>query len=294
MKKHIPYYDPMKSYEDNYKNGPFGIFRESVPMPSLSEKYTFFDFPVDIPFGIPAGPLLNGAFMVSAWRSGFSINTYKTVRSRSFPCHQFPNIIAVHGKNMDIHPGDVVLGDTDISTIDITHDGITNSFGVPSQSPDIWINDMKETVLMTPSGSVCIASFMGTKEEHMTKEQYVRDFSKTCEYIKQTGARILEVNFSCPNIGKEGLICNDTQTSGDILEELHRAKGNNPLLVKIGYFSKEQQPDLEILLEHIHRFADGVVAINTIPATVIDENGDQVLPGSPVRRSSGTCGAAIR
>src|SRR3989344_8890333 len=41
-------------------------------------------------------------------------------------------------------------------------------------------------------------------------------------------------------------------------------------------------------------YAEGVAAINTIQAKVVDEQGKQILPGSPVRLYSGICGSAIK
>ena len=82
--------------------------------------------------------------------------------------------------------------------------------------------------------------------------------------------------------------------SGEVLEALAQAKGNSPLLVKVGYFPKNKQQDMEKLLSLIHRYADGVVGINTISAKVVDKKGNQALPGSPVRLYSGVCGSAIR
>ncbi len=293
--KQIPFYDATKSYEDNYDNGPYGIFAEEI-FPALKAHHpsTFMGFKVNIPFGIPAGPLLNSTFIQGAWRCGFAINTYKTVRSDIYPCHPFPNVIKVRGNGPDIHPGETVIGDLDISSIEIEHDGITNSFAVPSKIPSVWQADIREAMKAMTTGNLLIGSFMGIKREDMTREDYINDFAKACTLMVETGVPIIEVNFSCPNFGKEGLICNDVETSALILEELHKAKRNVPLLVKIGYFAKEDQDNLQRLLEIIHQYANGVSAINTISAKVVDTDGKQILPGSPVRLSSGTCGATIR
>ena len=128
----------------------------------------------------------------------------------------------------------------------------------------------------------------------MIRDEYIDDFVRTEQLSVETGAKILEVNFSCPNVGKEGLICNDTDMSSALLEAMKPARGNVPLLVKIGYFPKDAQKELETLLDAIHRFANGVVAINTIQAKVVDKSGSQVLPGSSVRIMSGICGVSIR
>lgn len=47
----------------------------------------FFGFKVNSPFGIPAGPLINGNFVKAALNKGFDICTYKTVRSGKYPYH---------------------------------------------------------------------------------------------------------------------------------------------------------------------------------------------------------------
>jgi dihydroorotate dehydrogenase (NAD+) catalytic subunit len=290
----IPFYDPTRSYEDNYDNGPFGIF-PSLPKERLKGgKHDIFGIPIDIPFGIPSGPLLNSAFIEASWRWGFSLATYKTVRGNTYPCHPHPNIIRVSSKHPEIHPGDTVIGNLDMGAIDVGKEGITNSFGVPSKDPSEWQCDVKKTLGHMQKGNALILSFMGTKTEHMDRREYIEDFAKTCVMARQTGAPILEVNFSCPNFGKEGLICNDVSTSRDILEALHISKGNIPLLVKIGYFPPDTRNELNKLLEAIQQYADGVVAINTVTAKVVDKKGNQMLPGSPVRLTSGICGAAIR
>lgn len=288
------FYDPARSYEENYADGPFGLFSQLSKNELTIGQYNFFDIPIDIPFGIPAGPLLNSKFIEAAWRLGFSISTYKTVRGNAYPTHPFPNIIKVHSSAPDIRPGDVVAGELRVDSIDIRRDGITNSFGVPSKEPLVWQKDVQKALPHMKKGNVMILSFMGTKEEGMDRDEYIEDFAKTCREARVIGVPVLEVNFSCPNFGKDGLICNDVVTSRDILAALRNAKGNTPLLVKIGYFFPKEQDSLEALLDAIHENADGVVAINTIQAKVTDARGNQVLPGSSVRLFSGICGVKIR
>lgn len=291
---HEMFYDPARSYEENYADGPFGLFHLSAKNELKIGQYNIFDIPIDIPFGIPAGPLINSKFVEAAWRLGFSIATYKTVRGTAYPTHPFPNVIKVRSSGPDIRPGDVVTGELRVDSIDVTRDGITNSFGVPSKEPHVWQKDVQKAFSHMKKGNVMILSFMGTKEEGMDRDKYIEDFEKTCREARATGAPVLEVNFSCPNFGRDGLICNDLVTSRDILATLRNAKGNVPLLVKIGYFPPKQQDSLEALLDAIHENASGVVAINTIQAKVTDAHGSQVLPGSPVRLFSGICGVKIR
>lgn len=289
------FYDSTKSYEENYDAGPFGLFRQEPPsFATPVHPSSFLGFSVDVPFGIPAGPLLNSKFVVAAWNWGFSLATYKTVRGNVYPSHPFPNVIRVATPSPNVLPGDTLVGNMNMNNIEIEKDGITNSFGVPSKAPDVWQADVKKALESQTPGNVMILSFMGTKVEDMTADMYVADFAKTAKLAKDTGASILEVNFSCPNVGKEGLICNDVETSKKILEAIHAVKGNTPLLVKIGYFPRESQAVLEQLLDAIHEYAQGVAAINTIQVKVVTSDGAQALPGSAVRLQSGVCGVPIR
>lgn len=290
-----PFYAHDKSYEENYEKGPFGDFTGLSSQPlSTKLEADFLGYQVSMPFGIPAGPLLNSRFVTAAWNWGFAISTYKTVRGNVYPCHPAPNVIKVISKTGDIHPGEEVLGKPQESSIDVIHDGITNSFGVPSKPSEYWQTDVQKTLQAMPAKSILVLSFMGTKQEEMSLAEYVNDFVQTEKLAAQTKAQVLEVNFSCPNVGKEGLICNDVETSRLLLEAMKPARGNVPLLVKIGYFPKEQEKQLHELLDAIHEYADGVAAINTIQAKVVDQHGKQVLPGSPVRLYSGICGVGIR
>src|SRR3989338_9258120 len=94
---HMPFYDPTRSYEDNYAYGPFGAFADGKKITQNGEpQHSFHGFPVYAPFGIPPGPLLNSRFIKAAFEKGFDVCVYKTVRSNVFPCHPFPNVLAVH------------------------------------------------------------------------------------------------------------------------------------------------------------------------------------------------------
>ncbi len=101
----------------------------TVPMPpeppARVPPASFLGQPVNLPFGIPAGPLLNSRFTTAAFHMGFDLATYKTVRSRAWGCNPFPNVLAVHPKSADgsLTPGSAeldegVLADTNYETAD--------------------------------------------------------------------------------------------------------------------------------------------------------------------------------
>jgi len=92
----IPFYDHLKTFDDNFDNGPFGAFKNTKPLkPSREPQYSFLGYKIYSPFGIPAGPLPNSRFMKAAFDMGYDVNCYKTQRSMEFPCNKFPNVLYV-------------------------------------------------------------------------------------------------------------------------------------------------------------------------------------------------------
>ena len=285
-----PFYNPNISYEKNYQDGPFGGFADGDVFENQGEaSFYFFGHRVYLPFGIPAGPLLNGKFVKAALDKGFNIPVYKTVRTKKYPCHPVPNVLAV---KVD---GDLTMAKAEKQlTADYNYQeplSITNSFGVPSADPDVWQPDLAEAVRYAKPGQVVVASFQGSKAGDHTFNSYVADFVLAARLVKETGAKILEVNFSCPNEGTANLLCFDADRVKTISEAIKNEIGDTPLVIKIAYFKDEE--NLKKLVGGIGHVVDGIAAINTIPAAIIDESGQQALPGEG-RLMSGVCGACIR
>ena len=284
------FYDPALSYEENYERGPFGGFGEDRSSRSESHEppaQSFLGHPVTLPFGIPAGPLLNGRFVRAALDAGFDLPVYKTVRTRRWMSHPWPNVLAVDAEG-DLHPTTNRLrGHSDYSG----RLSITNSFGVPSFDPEVWQPDLAAAVAYARPGQVVIGSFQGTQPEHGGVGEYIADFRRGARLIRETGVKVVEVNLSCPNEGTANLLCFDQTRAGAVVEAIKSELGDVPLLAKIAYFADDTA--LRGLLGAIGHAVDGIVAINTIPAEVINETGEQALPGEG-RLRSGVCGNGIR
>ncbi len=286
-----PFYDPLKSYDDNYNDGPFGEFADGkIYEEVLSPSYDFLGYKVNLPFGIPAGPLLNSKFVKAAFEKGFDIPVYKTVRNGAYSTHPFPNVLGVHVE------GDLTLEKAQQPLVaDNTYEdpiSITNSFGVPSKDPSVWQEDVKKAIGYAGKGQVMVLSFMGTTVQNQTAEELVSDFALAAKLSFETGAKILEVNLSCPNVGNEGLVCYNLGMTKKVLQAIREKIDNIPLIVKVGYYKEEN--DLERLSEIVAEYANSISAINTISAPIIDKDGNQALPGNPVRLKSGVCGACIK
>ena len=287
---HTPFYDPNKTYEENYNQGPFGTFADGKVFENQGEpKFEAYGHKVYSHFGIPTGPLINSNFVKAAFEKGFDIAVYKTVRSGNFPCHPYPNVLAVHpdGDLTMEKMKQPVLADTDYQD----PISITNSFGVPSRKPEIWQDDVKKAINYAGSGQMMILSFMGTTKENQSPKEFIEDHRIAAKLSKETGAKVLEVNLSCPNIGNEGLICYDLEMSRKVCEAIKNEIGNTPLALKVGYY--ENNDALVKFAAIANEYAQDVSAINTLQATIVDSDGDQALPGKN-REKSGVCGASIK
>ena len=287
---HQPFYDPEKTYEKNYQEGPFGAFADGkIPRGTLGKEYDFLGFKVNSPFGIPAGPLLNSNFCKGAFEKGFDICVYKTVRSDIFPCHPWPNVLAVKVEGDLTHEKaqeKLVANSNYSSPI-----SITNSFGVPSRAPAVWQEDVKKAIAYAGEGQVLVLSFMGTVKEKQTPEEFIADYALAAKLAKETGAKILEVNLSCPNIGNEGLVCYNLNMTERVCRAIRKEIGNISLILKVGYY--KEYSDTKKLAEIAEKYAQAIAAINTIQAEIVNEEGKQALPG-PNRLRSGVCGASIK
>ena len=283
----VPFYDPAKSYLDNFEHGPFGLFADiSPPSQTSKPKHQFLGHPVFAPFGIPAGPLINGKFVKAALDCGFDIPVYKTVRTHRYECHPWPNVLAVKVE------GDLATDRTLIASHNYEEPlSITNSFGVPSFDPEFWQPDMADAAAYARPGQIVVGSFQGTLPENGSVASYLQDFVLGARLVKETGVKIIEVNLSCPNEGTANLLCFDIQRSRQVVEAIKGEIGNVPLVIKMAFYKDDDR--LREFLREVGGVVDGIAAINTISAEILDEDGKQALPGAG-RLRSGVCGSAVK
>lgn len=282
-----PTYDINETYEWNYDNGP--IFTGDVPKRKPGKKIKLFDFEVNSPLGVPAGPLLNSNWVKLYAELGFDIPVYKTVRTEFRQVHPLPNCVYVDTggqlKADQINTKLVKLDQDPETCQDIT---ITNSFGVPSKVPLDWQADIEKANSYMSEGQVMIVSANGTPHEG---EDIAEDYARCAVMAKDAGAKIIEINYSCPNlVSKEGSIFADPEVSAYISKTVKKALGNTPLIIKLGYFSDKVL--MSEVIKSNAKYVDGIAGINTITMQVYDKEGNQALPGEG-RLKSGLCGAGI-
>jgi dihydroorotate dehydrogenase len=269
---HPPIYDIDKTYTENATEGPF--FSGEIPRrPQVKKKHHFLGFSVNSLIGVPAGPLLNARWISLAGKLGFDIPTYKTIRSFAHPGHALPNVVYVDKKGHQSSAPDHLS--------DLT---ITNSFGMPSQSPDFLLEDIDRANRSLQEGQVMIVSVVGTPNRGMS---FAEDFVHTAILAVEAGAKIVEANFSCPNVEKaEGILYNSPETVHEYTRLIAKAIQPVPLLIKVGVFPNVHQMK-SVFLAAARGGCAGICGINTV-SMKIDP------PLSKDRPLAGVCGGAIR
>ena len=306
-----PFYDVNLSYADNYECGPFGAFAGALAKstPSTTEtsvsgsaaaataydsSSSFLDLPVNLPFGIPAGPLLNSRFTTAAFRMGFDLAVYKTVRTRAWDCNPFPNVLSVHPRTGALTPGDAELDEGVLADSHFERPlSISNSFGVPSRDPDEWQPDMRDAIAAAGLGQLLIPSFQGSRHEGMTTSEYIADHVTAARLVRETGAQLMEMNTSCPNEGRNRLLCDDPRLVGEITQAVKNEIGDMPLIIKLAYLPSDEALERMVRETAAHGSVQAFATINTVSAKLVDRKGNQALPGEG-RERSGVCGSAIR
>lgn len=214
--------------------------------------------------------------------------TYKTVRTRERKCHPWPNVVPVQVE------GDLTLekAAAGLTQADEYKDpiAITNSFGVPCPPVEFWQADMKKAVEAAGPGQVMIASYQGTNDGNGV-EAFIEDFVLGARLVKETGAKIIEINLSCPNEGKAQVLCQDTDMVERIAIAVKEEVGDTPILLKMPYYTDDAA--LLDFVDRLTKIIDGLCMINTIAGNVRKANGEQALPGEK-RLRSGVCGAPIK
>ena len=272
-------YDWTRSYEWNYKHVPAPV---EVDVPPLAGDWSFCGLPVHSPLGIPAGPLLNGAWCLYYASLGFDVLTYKTVRSRGHACYEMPNL-------QPVKTGPLSVSASTVPTAPLMEDNWAVSFGMPSKPPDVWRADVEQTRRALPAGKLLAVSVVGTMEEGWRIDELADDYATCAQWALQSGADLVETNFSCPNVSTcDGQLFQHVADAQVVAERVRERIGTAPLVIKIGHVSSRDLTDQ--LVSALGPLANGLAMTNSIAAHVVDSAGTHLF-GGQVR---GICGDAVR
>jgi len=291
--EHKPIYDIHKTYLENAAEGPFfeGTAPERV-LPNEADWIDFLGFKVATPLGVPAGPLLNSSWIGFAAAFGFDILCYKTIRSCEHPGHGLPNMIYVECKDQLVsgrYPEKLYM--RPMPPHEIKGVAVTNSFGMPSRDADYLAYDIPRAQQLLKRGQVMIVSVVGTAcSENLNA--FVQDFVRVSQQAKDYGAKIIELNLSCPNVTTgEGSIYNHPDIVHEIVSKVVQVVPDIPIVIKVGVFNNLQVME-ETFLKAADAGARAVSGINTISMKVCRSDGSPALGENRIQ--SGICGYPIR
>ena len=264
-------YDIKRNYHENSSEGPFfnGEFPERTWAPK-EEWIDFLGYKVASPLGVPAGPLLNSRWTNFAAKVGFDVITYKTIRSKEHAGHALPNVMYIDTEgDLMKHRWSDTLKSTSTKPMDINSVAITNSFGMPSKDAAFLHDDITKAHQGLSEGQVLIVSVVGSATD---KSEFVDDFVNTAQLAVKAGAKIIEANFSCPNVCTgEGKIYSNPEGVYNIASAMVRALGDVPLLIKMGVFDDPEQ--LRSVIKAAARAGvRGICGINTLSMKVLSSS----------------------
>jgi dihydroorotate dehydrogenase len=275
----LPRYDISRDYRWNYDHAPEPV---EVEVPAMRGEWSFLGRAVDSPLGMPAGPLLNGKWILYYAALGFDVLTYKTVRSRRRECYPLPNLLPVR-------TGSLQGGERELPADARMSGSWAVSFGMPSMEPDEWRRDIEQTRRKLPGDQILSVSVVGTAQPGWTIDELADDYALCARWAAESGADCIETNFSCPNVcSRDGQLYQEAGPARIVAQRVREAIGNVPYILKIGHFTERE--DAARLLESVADVVDGLAMTNSVAATVRDANGELMFDG----QKRGICGDATR
>lgn len=279
MKDPLPRYDSSRDYRWNYAHAPDPV---EIDVPPMQGDWTFLGRPVGSPLGMPAGPLLNGRWVLYYASLGFDVLTYKTVRSSARECYPLPNLLPVRTAALQGGEGELLYDEQ-------MNGSWAVSFGMPSMEPDDWRRDVEQTRQKLRDDQLLSVSVVASMQDGWTIDDIAEDYARCARWAADSGADCIETNFSCPNVcSRDGQLYQEPQPAGIVAQRVRGAIGNVPYALKIGHLTDRHAAG--VLLDSVSEFVDGLAMTNSVAATVRDASGRLAFDG----QKRGICGDATR
>jgi dihydroorotate dehydrogenase len=235
---------------------------------------------------MPAGPLLNGQWILYYASLGFDVLTYKTVRSSFRECYALPNLLPVEISGAS---GQLSGGEIELPAAAESNGSWAVSFGMPSMPPDAWRADVEDTRKLLAAEKLLSVSVVGTVQPGWSTDDLAADYAQCARWAVDAGADAIEMNFSCPNVATcDGQLYQEPVQATIVAAAVRQAIGSKPLIAKVGHVSRPEHA--ESLLNAIEGHVDALAMTNSVAATVKYEDGTVAFDG----QKRGICGAATR
>ena len=267
----LPRYDTTQTYRWNYDHAPDEP--PQIKVPPVAGSWTVCGRPVGSPLGISAGPLLNGRWILYYAALGFDLLTYKTTRSRFRECYDLPNL-------QPVNTGPISSAGGSLAASDEMRGDWAISFGMPSMSPDVWRADVEWTRSRLPKEKLLAVSVVATEQPDWSLDDLAADFAQCAKWALESGADLIETNFSCPNVSTvDGQLFQQPKAAGEVARRVRAAIGNAPYSIKLGLVESD---DLAAeLVAEIGPVADALAMTNTISAKIRGRDGTPLFGGQP-------------
>lgn len=286
MNRTLPRYEPNQTYDWNYARGAeLGI--SDLGVRDVPGDWSYCGVPVGSPLGIAAGPLLNGHWCLHYASLGFDVLTYKTVRGVQRPSFPWPNL-------QPVRTGPLHGGEEWLAASERMESSWAVSFGMPSKAPEVWRSDVEWTRSRLPRGKCLAVSVVGTVQPDWTIDDLADDYARCARWAVESGADVVETNFSCPNVATcDGQLYQQPSDARIVAARVREAIGSVPLVVKVGRIQREDA--CEELLLALRTSVSAVAMTNSIATKVratgvMVEKDQWMFEGQP----RGICGQAIR
>jgi dihydroorotate dehydrogenase len=275
----LPRYDVRETYQWNYEHAPEPV---EADVPAVPGEWTLCGLKAASPLGMPAGPLLNGKWVLYYASLGFDVLTYKTTRSGKRACYPLPNL-------QPVTTGPLMGIEQTLPASAEMQGSWAVAFGMPSAAPDAWRADVEWTRKQLAPEKLLSVSVVGTVQPGWSLEQLATDYAQCARWAADSGADCVETNFSCPNVATcDGQLYQNPQDAAVVAQMVREAIPNIPYIAKIGHVKEEALA--EELLEALSPFVDAFAMTNSVAALVKADDGTLLFNGE--RR--GICGEATR
>ncbi|RPF43074.1 dihydroorotate oxidase B catalytic subunit [Thermodesulfitimonas autotrophica] len=135
--------------------------------------------------------------------------------------------------------------------------GMLNSIGLENPGVEAVAQDILPE--LKRRGVKVIASVAG---------ETIGEYATVAERLAAAGADALELNLSCPNVGRGGLhFGSDPETAAAVTRAVRQVAGNLPVFVKLGVMGADV---VKVATAVAAAGASGVSLINTLPGLAVD------------------------
>jgi orotate phosphoribosyltransferase len=246
--------------------------------------HDFLGYKIASPIGISARATTDSKGIWLAARSGYDVLTYKTVRCYEHDAHPAPNIRYIQRSLPltydDIGKTVIVSNNKPENISEIT---LANSFGNPSMDSEYTRNDIKKAKQSLLEGQVLIVSIFGN-----TLDEWIQ----TAQLAVDSGADIVEANFSCPNLNthNEPIYTRPDDIFVIAKTLVQTISSHIPVIIKCGVFTNFSVMK-SALVAAAKAGVRGIVGINSVPMKVVNSDGSSTFG---TRIMAGVSGAPIR